>query len=250
MRFDIITLFPEMFETVFSAGVVGRAIEKRLLSVNVHNLRDFATDKHRQVDDRPFGGSPGMVLKPEPVFAAVEHIRAATQTPVFLLSPRGRRFDTRMVEAMAGESGMLLICGRYEGVDERVIQHLITDEISIGDYILTGGEPAAMVIVDAVSRYVPGVVGKQESVASESFSQELLEHPQYTRPRDFRGMKVPEVLFSGNHEQIEKWRLKRSLEKTWRTRPDLLAQKSLTREEQQMLADIQNETKGNTHESH
>ena len=151
---------------------------------------------------------------------------------------------------MAGEPGIILICGRYEGVDERVIQDLITDEISIGDYILTGGETAAMVIVDAVSRYVSGVVGKEESVASESFSQELLEHPQYTRPRDFRGMKVPEVLFSGNHEQIEKWRLKRSLEKTWLTRPDLLAQKSLTRDEQQMLADIQNETKGNTHESH
>jgi tRNA (guanine37-N1)-methyltransferase len=250
MRFDIITLFPEMFESVFSAGVVGKAIEKRLLSVNVHNLRDFATDKHRQVDDRPFGGSPGMVLKPEPVFAAVERIRDTAHTPVFLLSPRGKRFDSRRAETMAGESGMILICGRYEGVDERVIQHLITDEVSIGDYILTGGEPAAMVVVDAVSRYVPGVVGKQESVASESFSQELLEHPQYTRPRDFRGLKVPEVLVSGNHEQIERWRLKRSLEKTWRTRPDLLDRKRLTRDEEQMLAEIKNETKGNPNESH
>ena len=235
---------------VFSAGVVGKAIEKRLISVNVHNLRDFATDKHRQVDDRPFGGSPGMVLKPEPVFAAVEQIRASGQTPVFLLSPRGKPFDTRRAEAMAGESGMILICGRYEGVDERVIHHLITDEVSIGDYILTGGEPAATVVVDAVSRFVPGVVGKQESVASESFSQELLEHPQYTRPRDFKGMKVPDVLVSGNHEQIEQWRLKRSLEKTWRTRPDLLDRKRLTRDEERMLAEIKNERKGNTHESH
>ncbi len=250
MRFDIITLFPEMFETVFSAGVVGKAIEKRLISVNVHNLRDFATDKHRQVDDRPFGGSPGMVLKPEPVFAAVEQIRVSGQTPVFLLSPRGKPFDTRRAEAMAGESGMILICGRYEGVDERVIRHLITDEVSVGDYILTGGEPAATVVVDAVSRFVPGVVGKQESVASESFSQELLEHPQYTRPRDFKGMKVPDVLVSGNHEQIEQWRLKRSLEKTWRTRPDLLDRKRLTRDEERMLAEIKNERKGNTHESH
>jgi tRNA (guanine37-N1)-methyltransferase len=152
MRFDIITLFPEMFGSALSAGVVGKAIEKRLLSVNVHNLRDFATDKHRQVDDRPFGGSPGMVLKPEPVFAAVEHIRAAEETPVYLLSPRGKRFDARRAEAMAGEQGIILICGRYEGVDERVIQHLITDEISIGDYVLTGGEVAAMVIVDTTSR--------------------------------------------------------------------------------------------------
>ncbi len=250
MRFDIITLFPEMFGSVLSAGVVGKAIEKRLLNVNVHNLRDFATDKHRQVDDRPFGGSPGMVLKPEPVFAAVEHIRAAEEAPAYLLSPRGKRFDTRRAEAMAGEPGIILICGRYEGVDERVIQDLITDEISIGDYILTGGEVAAMIIVDATSRFIPGVVGKSESVACDSFSQDLLEHPQYTRPREFRGMKVPEVLVSGNHAQIEKWRLKHSLEKTWRTRPDLLARKSLTREEQRMLTDIKNETKGNTHESH
>lgn len=239
-----------MFGFALSAGVVGKAIEKRLLSVNVHNLRDFATDKHRQVDDRPFGGSPGMVLKPEPVFAAVEHIRAAEETPVYLLSPRGKRFDARRAEAMAGEQGIILICGRYEGVDERVIQHLITDEISIGDYVLTGGEVAAMVIVDATSRFIPGVVGKSESVAFDSFSQDLLEHPQYTRPRDFRGMKVPEVLVSGNHEQIEKWRLRHSLEKTWRTRPDLLARKSLTQGEKRMLDDIKNETKGNTHESH
>ncbi len=239
-----------MFGSALSAGVVGKAIEKRLLRVNVHNLRDFATDKHRQVDDRPFGGSPGMVLKPEPVFAAVEHIRAAEETPVYLLSPRGKRFDARRAEAMAGEQGIILICGRYEGVDERVIQHLITDEISIGDYVLTGGEVAAMVIVDATSRFIPGVVGKSESVAFDSFSQDLLEHPQYTRPRDFRGMKVPEVLVSGNHEQIEKWRLRHSLEKTWRTRQDLLARKSLTQGERRMLDDIQNETKGNTHESH
>ena len=222
MRFDIITLFPEMFETVFSAGVVGKAIEKRLLSVNVHNLRDFATDKHRQVDDRPFGGSPGMVLKPEPVFAAVERIRASEETPVFLLSPRGKRFDTRRAEAMAESPGMILVCGRYEGVDERVIQHLITDEVSVGDYILTGGEPAAMVIVDAVSRYVPGVVGKQESVASESFSHELLEHPQYTQPRDFRGMKVPEVLMCGDPKKINEWRMQEALKRTKERRPDLL----------------------------
>jgi tRNA (guanine37-N1)-methyltransferase len=250
MRFDIITLFPEMFGSVLSAGVVGKAIEKRLLSVNVHNLRDFATDKHRQVDDRPFGGSPGMVLKPEPVFAAVEHLRAAGDAPVYLLSPRGKRFDARRAEEMAGDQAAILICGRYEGVDERVIEHLITEEISIGDYILSGGEVAAMVVVEATSRFVPGVVGKSESVESDSFSQGLLEHPQYTRPRDFRGMKVPEVLISGNHEQIDRWRRRHSLEKTWHTRPDLLARKNLTREEQRILAEIQNDTKGKTHESH
>jgi tRNA (guanine37-N1)-methyltransferase len=250
MRFDIITLFPGMFGEVFSAGVVGKAIEKRLVSVNIHNLRDFAYDKHRQVDDRPFGGSPGMVLKPEPVFAAVEHIRADTDSPVYLLSPRGRRFDSHLAQTMARHPGVVLVCGRYEGVDERVIQLCVSEEISIGDYILTGGEPAAVVIVDAVSRFVPGVVGKEESVAHDSFSENLLEHPQYTRPRDFRGMRVPEVLFSGNHAEIARWRRERSLEKTWRSRPDLLERKELNPDDKRILEKIQKEKKGKTDESH
>ncbi len=250
MRFDIITLFPEMFAGVFSGGVVGKAIEKRLLSVNIHNLRDFATDKHRQVDDRPFGGSPGMVLKPEPIFKAVESIRRDPGTPVYLLSPRGKRFESEGAARMAGRAGVILICGRYEGVDERVIESLITEEVSIGDYILTGGEPAAMVIVDAVSRFIPEVVGKAESVTWDSFSEGLLEFPQYTRPREFRGMHVPWVLVSGNHAEIDRWRRRRSLEKTWRMRPDLLAKKDLTPEDQRMLDDIRKDKKGKTHESH
>ena len=190
--------------------------------MNVHNLRDYATDKHRQVDDRPYGGLAGMVLKPEPIFAAVEEIKQADTTPVFLLSPQGRTFNSHWAENMASCDQMILICGRYEGVDERVIQYLITEEISIGDYILTGGEPAATVVVDAVARFVPGVVGKVESVQRDSFFRGLLDYPHYTRPRDFRGMSVPEILFSGNHADVENWRQEMALEKTQKVRPDLL----------------------------
>ncbi len=210
-----------MFENVFSGGIVKRAIEKGLLKVNVHNLRDYAFDKHHQVDDRPFGGLPGMVLKPEPIFAAVEKLRQK-DNPVFLLSPQGKNFNSSRAEKMAGYPQIILICGRYEGVDERVIQNLITDEISIGDYILTGGEPAATVVVDAVARFVPQVVGKLESVQRDSFSEGLLDCPHYTRPRDFRGMTVPEILFSGNHAEIENWRREKALEKTRKIRPDLM----------------------------
>ncbi len=251
MIFDIITIFPEMFDGVFSSGVVGKAIDNRILKVNVHNLRDFAKGKHRQVDDRPYGGSPGMVLKPEPIFAAVEQIRSDFKIPVYLLSPRGQRFSSKKAETMAEHPAVILICGRYEGVDERVIEYLVTEEISVGDYVLTGGETAAMMIVDAASRYVPGVIGKAESVAHDSFSDSLLEHPQYTRPREFQGLKVPDVLFSGNHEEIACWRLERALEKTWKTRPDLLACKTLSPQEKQMLAAIQKANKkGNSNESH
>lgn len=235
MRFDIICLFPEMFEKVFSGGIVSRAIEKGLLKVNVHNLRDYAADKHHQVDDRPYGGLPGMVLKPEPIFAAVEKIRRTDSTPVFLLSPQGKIFNSRRAEEMASCPQIILICGRYEGVDERVIQNLITDEISIGDYVLTGGEPAATVVVDAVARFIPQVVGKMESVHRDSFSEGLLDCPHYTRPRDFKGMTVPEVLFSGNHAEVENWRREKALEKTRRVRPDLLEH-------------LKNDTKGKTNE--
>ncbi|MGA2587890.1 MAG: tRNA (guanosine(37)-N1)-methyltransferase TrmD [Candidatus Aminicenantales bacterium] len=224
MRFDIITIFPEMFEGFLSGGIIKRAIQKSLIEINVHNLRDFTTDRHRQVDDRPFGGEEGMVFKPEPIFAAVESIRPAMeQAPVYLLSPQGRRFDGRLAEEIARRPQVILICGRYEGVDERVAEHLATDEISIGDYVLTGGELAAMVVVDAAARFVPRVVGKEESVRHDSFFEDRLDFPQYTRPRDFRGMKVPQVLFSGDHKKIEAWRRTKALEKTLRRRPDLLA---------------------------
>jgi tRNA (guanine37-N1)-methyltransferase len=225
MRFDIITIFPEMFGNVFSVGVLKKALGRNLIEVRVHNLRDFVSDKHKQVDDRPFGGKPGMVLKPEPIFAAVEDIREEKNTPVYLLSPQGRTFNSSLAEELTTYSQIIIICGRYEGVDERVVEYLVTDEISIGDYVLTGGEPAAVVLVDAVSRFVSDVVGKKESVQSDSFFEGILDFPQYTRPRNFRGMRVPEVLLSGDHKKIEDWRKKKSLEKTRLKRPDLLDQK-------------------------
>jgi tRNA (guanine37-N1)-methyltransferase len=241
MRFDIITIFPEMFEGFFSGGIIKRALQKGLIEINVRNLRDFTTDKHRQVDDRPYGGEEGMVFKPEPIFAAVESVRQSDETPVYLLSPQGRRFNARLAEEMARHPQIVLVCGRYEGVDERVAEHLATDEISIGDYVLTGGELAAMVVVDAVARFVPRVVGKEESVRHDSFFEGLLDYPQYTRPREFRGMKVPQVLFSGDHKKIEAWRRKKALEKTWRRRPDLLAGRQSSPEEKHLLDQIDNE---------
>ena len=232
-----------MFEGFLSGGIIKRAIQKGLIEINVRNLRDFTTDKHRTVDDRPYGGEEGMVFKPEPVFTAVESVRASDASPVYLLSPSGRRFDAPLAEEMARHPQVVLICGRYEGVDERVAEHLATDEISIGDYVLTGGELAAMVVVDAVSRFVPRVVGKAESVRHDSFSEGRLDFPQYTRPRDFRGMKVPQVLFSGDHKKIETWRRTKALEKTARRRPDLLAGRVPSPEERKPLDQNKDERK-------
>jgi tRNA (guanine37-N1)-methyltransferase len=222
MRFDIITIFPGMLAGFFSGGVFRKALEKGLLEVFIHDLRDYSHDKHRQVDDRPFGGGEGMVLKPEPVFEAVEAVRRNKQSRVFLLSPQGARLDSALARKLAKVPQVILICGRYEGVDERVVRRLVDGEISIGDYVLTGGEPAAWVVMDAVSRFIPGVVGKKESVRRDSFFGGLLDYPHYTRPRDFRGMKVPQVLFSGNHAKISDWRRREALEKTRGARPDLL----------------------------
>ncbi len=241
MRFDIITIFPEMFVNIFSGGVVRKALQKGLLEVNVHNLRDFTTDKHLQVDDRPYGGEEGMVFKAEPIYAAVEAVRTSPTTPVYLLSPQGRRFDGRLAAEMAGREQVILVCGRYEGVDERVAEGLADDEISIGDYVLTGGELPAMVVVDAAARFVPGVVGKEASVRHDSFVDGRLDYPHFTRPREFRGMKVPAVLFSGDHKKIEAWRRKKALDKTVRRRPDLLAQLELSPEERRILAQITKE---------
>ena len=243
MRFDIITIFPEMLNSIFSGGIIKRALDKGLLEVHVHNLRDFATGRHRQVDDRPFGGREGMVLKPEPIFRAVEKVRSDGDAPVYLLSPQGKTFDYKTAEELARSPQVVLICGRYEGVDERVIEDLVTAEISIGDFVLSGGEPAAIVVVDAVSRLVPGVVGKTESVRNESFFDGLLDFPQYTRPREFRGMQVPQVLFSGDHAKIESWRRKRALEKTWLLRPDILERRELTPEDREILDEIRRERK-------
>ncbi|MFQ6068906.1 MAG: tRNA (guanosine(37)-N1)-methyltransferase TrmD [Candidatus Aminicenantales bacterium] len=238
MRFDIITILPEVFRSVFSGGVLRKALEKKLIEVNIHNLRDFTQDKHKQVDDRPFGGGQGMVLKPEPIFKAVECTKQSEEAGVYLLSPQGKRFDHSLARQLASLPQLILICGRYEGVDERVIENLITDEISIGDYILTGGEPAAVVVVDAVARFIPGVVGKPESVKYDSFYEGLLDYPQYTRPREFRGMKVPQVLFSGDHERIALWRRRKALEKTWKKRPGLLRTREISPGDKKLLEEI------------
>ena len=237
-----------MFGSFFAGGVVGKALQKGLLEINIHDLRDFAAGKHRQVDDRPFGGKQGMVMKPEPIFAAVEAVKTDNAAAVVLLSPQGRRLDTRLAEELVMCGQLILICGRYEGVDERVNEHLATHEISVGDYVLTGGEAAAMVVVDVVSRIVPDVVGKMESVEQESFIRGLFDHPQYTRPRNFRGMKVPEILFSGDHEKIEQWRRKKALAKTAAARPDLLKGCRLSPEDKRLLEKIQSGKEGTTDE--
>jgi tRNA (guanine37-N1)-methyltransferase len=245
MRFDIITIFPEMFSGVFSGGVAKRALEKGLLEVRIHDLREYTHDRHRQVDDRPFGGGEGMVFKPEPIFEAVESIRKNKRSRVFLLSPQGVKFDSGLARKLSRVSQVVLICGRYEGVDERVIRHLVDGELSIGDYVLSGGEPAAWVVVDAVSRFIPGVVGKEESVRRDSFFDGLLDFPHFTRPRDFRGIKVPQVLFSGNHAKISDWRRRKALEKTKALRPDLLAKKKIAPEERIILESMTKKGKDN-----
>ncbi len=238
MRFDIITIFPQMFRGVFSGGIIKKAMEKGRLEIKIHDLRNYTRDKHRQVDDRPYGGGEGMVFMPGPLFEAVEAIKEGDKSRVFLLSPQGRRLNSSLAEELSRVDQIILICGRYEGVDERVSQYLVDGEISIGDYVLSGGEPAAWVIVDAVSRFIPGVVGKDASVRKDSFFYGLLDYPHYTRPRDYRGLKVPRVLFSGDHAKIEAWRRKKALEKTSALRPDLLQAKKLSIEDRILLAAI------------
>src|SRR6266571_7882687 len=206
MRFDVVTIFPGMFGLVFAVGVVGRAIERGMISLHTHDLRDFTHDRHRQVDDVPFGGGPGMVMKPEPVFEAVESVMLNNAGPVVLLEPWGARLDQRLAEELAREPGLIIVCGRYEGIDDRVRTGLASREISVGDYVLSGGEIPAMAVVDAVARLVPGVVGDSDSLAQDTFGGELAGCPQYTRPAEFRGMRVPEVLLSGDHARIRQWR--------------------------------------------
>lgn len=227
MRFDVLTLFPEMFSGYTGQSLLKRAIERRIVDVQLHNFRDWTKDKHHMVDDRPYGGGPGMVLKVEPVVECVEAVRALTESPghLIMLTPQGRRLDQTIVEELSGHSRLVLMCGRYEGFDERVRQLVRPDEISIGDYVLGGGEVAAMVLIDAVVRLVPGVLGDEESSRQDSFSGEgrLLEGSQYTRPREYRGLEVPEVLLGGNHEEIAAWRAQESLKRTQEKRADLLA---------------------------
>jgi len=206
MRFDVVTIFPGMFAQVFDQGVVGRAIEKGLIELHAHDLRDHTHDRHRQVDDMPFGGGPGMVLKPEPAIEAVESIRPANRGPVVLMEPWGQHLDQRLAESLAAEPGLIIVCGRYEGIDDRVRTAFSAREVSIGDYVLSGGEIPAMVLIDAVARLLPGVVGDPESLTQDSFSSEPSGWPQFTRPAEYRGMSVPEVLLSGDHARIGQWR--------------------------------------------
>ena len=219
-------------------GILGRAVAGRLIDLQVHDLRDFTTDRHKVVDDTPFGGGPGMVLKAEPIFRAVDHVRETRGTPdaVLLPSPQGRRFTQAVAQEYSRHTHLVLLCGRYEGVDERVSTALVTEEVSIGDFVLSGGELPALVIVDAVARLVPGVVGDAESVVRDSFTRGLLDHPHYTRPASLRGLDVPAVLLSGHHGEIDRWRRQQALRRTFERRPDLLVDEALTDEERQWLA--------------
>jgi tRNA (guanine37-N1)-methyltransferase len=230
MKIDVLTIFPEYFSSVFDFGIIRRAKLANIVEISVRDIREFAVDKHKMVDDRPFGGGDGMVMKPEPIFAAIENLTGTSErdaypkgTRVVMLSPQGKPFEQSGAKALAGEAEhIVLICGRYEGVDERVNDVLVTDEISIGDYVLSGGEAAAAVVVDALVRLLPGALGSETSAETESFSDGLLDWPHYTRPAEFRGMKVPEVLLNGHHAEIEKWRRAKALEKTRKNRRDLL----------------------------
>ena len=237
-RIDILTLFPDMFSSPFAESIVRRAVDRDLVSISIHNLRDWGLGKHRMVDDYPFGGGTGMVMKPEPLFEAVEAIKAAADqpVPVILLTPQGRVFNQQVAGELAQHERIILICGHYEGVDERVSEHLATDEISIGDYVLTGGELAAMVIVDSVVRQLPGVLGSDESAKDDSHANGLLEHPQYTRPQSYRGWDVPDILLSGNHAKIARWRRQQSILRTLRRRPELLERADLSPEEKDMVS--------------
>ena len=227
MDFHVLTIFPEMFESPFSSGLISKAAVKGLLKVNCHDIRKYSTDSHKSVDDYPFGGGPGMVLKPEPIFSAVEDLQSSNEignnSRIIVMSPQGRMFDKNIARELTRYDELVLICGRYEGIDDRVIQNLADEELSIGNYILNGGELAAMVVIDSVSRLLPGVVGSEQSILEDSLADDLLKYPQYTRPRSFRGFEVPEVLLSGNHKIIEKWRKDKSIEKTNNKRPDLIS---------------------------
>jgi len=245
MKFDVLTIFPEMFAGPLGESMLARAQERALLNIQVHDLRQYTEDKHQVTDDYPYGGGPGMVMKPEPIFAAVESLRAPApgREAVILLTPQGETFNHAQAVELAGYEHLILICGHYEGVDERVREYLVDKEISIGDYVLTGGELPALVVIDAVARHIPGVIGAPAGPMSDSFADGLLEYPQYTRPADFEGRPVPEVLLSGNHEAIRRWRRRQALLRTLQRRPDLLEKAQLTPEDKALLAEIREQEK-------
>jgi len=239
MKFDILTLFPGMFVGPFSESILRNAVEKGCIEINVHNIRDYAYDKHRVTDDYPYGGGAGMVMKVEPLAACIEAVRSGKRSSrVLLTTPRGRRLNHKLAKELSAEEGLIIVCGRYEGVDERVRDLFVDEEISVGDYVLTGGEPAAIVIVDAVARLLPGVLGSDESANEDSFSDGLLEYPQYTRPPVFRGETVPPVLLSGNHREIARWRRQEALRRTLSDRPELLTGARLTEEDEKFVKEL------------
>ncbi|WP_411346742.1 tRNA (guanosine(37)-N1)-methyltransferase TrmD [Paenibacillus sp. WLX1005] len=260
MKIDVLTLFPEMFTGVFGSSILGKAAAKGIVELHAVNFRTYSTSKHGTVDDTPYGGGGGMVLKPDPIFAAVEDLlsspksdlseqsaeaEAGVKPRIILMCPQGETFTQQKAEELSREQHLIFICGHYEGYDERIREHLVTDELSIGDYVLTGGELPAMTVVDSVVRLLPGVLGNETSAVTDSFSTGLLEYPHYTRPAEFRGMKVPDVLLSGHHANVEKWRREQSLLRTWERRPDLLEQADLTDKERQWLKSKDSERKGN-----
>jgi len=242
MKIDVLTLFPEMFHGVLNESILKKAQEKEAVSIDVINFRSFSTNKHQTVDDYPYGGGAGMVLTPQPIYDAVDHVKQkhGSKNPrIILFCPQGETYNQKKAEQLAKEEHLIMICGHYEGYDER-IRHLVTDEISIGDFVLTGGELASMIVIDSVVRLLPGVLGKEESHEQDSFTTGLLEHPHYTRPREFRGLKVPDVLLSGNHQKIAEWREKESIRRTFLRRPDLLEHYSLTEKQKKWLEELKN----------
>ncbi|MGG0336482.1 tRNA (guanosine(37)-N1)-methyltransferase TrmD [Priestia aryabhattai] len=242
MKIDVLSLFPSMFDGVFGESILKKAQEKNAVELNVVNFREYSTNKHQNVDDYPYGGGAGMVLTPQPIFDAVEKLTETAKKPrVILLCPQGERYTQAKAEELAAEEHLIFICGHYEGYDERIREQLVTDEISIGDYVLTGGELGAMVVIDSVVRLLPDVLGNNHSAVQDSHSTGLLEHPHYTRPADFRGLTVPEVLMSGNHKKIEQWRQKESLKRTLLRRPDMLEKIELTEEQKKLVAQLKEE---------
>jgi tRNA (guanine37-N1)-methyltransferase len=244
IRFDVVTLFPEMFTAITGSGITSRALEAGLYSVTTWNPRDFTTDKYRTVDDRPYGGGPGMVMLAEPLERVLDAVRGAGGGRVVYLTPQGRKLDHRRVLEFSQGKSLTLLCGRYEGVDERLLERRVDEEVSIGDFVLSGGELAAMALIDAVVRQLPGALGDEASAIEESFADGLLDCPQYTRPEVYASRRVPEVLLSGHHENIRRWRLKQALGRTWLRRPDLLAARSLSAEEQRLLEEFKQESRG------